>query len=271
MVKICAKLGLLLAVVLASAAILAAPPAAAQNQGRDLWLEAEIEPAQVYVQAQAIYRLRLYQAVDVRELKINGPSARLADLRQIGGERVYEALRDGRRYRVHERSYAVFPFGSGALELSGAHATGRVVSVSAVGAGAAKAADGRQAVRLEAAARTLTVRPVPASAAGADVWLPAHTLTLSESWSPPAAETRPGQALRRSIRIEAGGIDAGQIPQMQVVAPGMMVDAEAPRLQNRMAGERNIGVREQTFRMVAQRAGEILVPELRLQIGRAHV
>ena len=88
-------LRLLLAATFGMAAALAAAAAASQSQ--DMWLEAGIEPAQVYVQAQAIYRLRFYQAVDVRDLKINGPSTRLADLRPIGTGRVYETLRDGRR------------------------------------------------------------------------------------------------------------------------------------------------------------------------------
>ena len=248
-------LNMLLAAVLAAAVALAAPPADGPRQ--DQWLEAALEPAQVYVQAQAIYRLRFYQAIDVRDLQMTGPSTRLADVRQIGPERVFEALRAGQRYRVHERSYAVFPFGSGALELSGAHVLGRVAAV------AAPAADGRQAMRLEAPVQTLTVQPTPAAAAGAP-WLPAQSLTLSESWSPDVTEARPGQALRRSIRIEAVGIDAGQIPPLQVAAPGMRVDAEAPRIENRLAGERNIGVREQTYQLVALRAGTVLVPELKL-------
>ena len=243
--------------LLAATMVMAAALAAAR-QSQDMWLEAGIEPAQVYVQAQAIYRLRFYQAVDVRELQINGPSARLADVRAIGTGRVYEALRDGRRYRVHERSYAVFPFSSGPLELSGAHVLGRVT------AGAATSVDGRQPLRLEALAQTMTVRPAPTAAAGA-TWLPAHSLTLTEVWSAPATEVRLGQALRRSIRIEAAGIDAGQIPPLQVVAPGMLVEADPPRLENRLAGELNIGVREQSFRMVALRAGEVLVPALQLR------
>lgn len=236
--------------VLAAAALMAAA-APATGPSQDLWLEATLEPAQVYVQAQAVYRLRFYQAVDVRELQISGPSTRLAEVRQIGAERVHEAQREGRRYRVRERSYAVFPFGSGALTLSGAQVNGRF------------AADGRQALRLEAPSQTLTVLPAPATA-GSAPWLPANSLTLSEHWSTPDSEIQTGQTLQRSIRIEAAGIDAAQIPPLQVAAAGLLVEAQAARLENRLAGERNIGVREQSFRLVALRAGTIQVPELTL-------
>ena len=249
---------MLLAGVLAASALWAAQPVLATHP--DLWLEAELEPKQVYVQAQAIYRLRFYQAVDVRDLQITGPSARLADLRPLGPERIYEASRDGRRLRVRERSYAVFPFSSGPLELSGAYALARA---PAVAGGAAASTDRRQALRLQAPVQTLTALPVPAAAAGAP-WLPARSLTLNENWSTPDTDVQPGQALRRSIRIEALGIDAGQIPPLQITAPGMLVEAEAPRLENLIKGELNIGVREQSFRLVALNGGDILVPVLQL-------
>lgn len=231
------------------------PMAAAQSG--DLWLEAVVEPGPLWVQAQATYRLRFYHAVDVRDLRMTGPDARLADVRPLGGERVYEALREGRRYRVHERSYAVFPLGSGPLALSGAQVSGRVAALGA------RSADGRQALQLVAAPQTLRVLPVPA-AAGAAPWLPARTLSLSENWSSPAREIRVGQVLRRSIRIEAAGVDAGQIPPLGVLVPGMQVQADTPRLENRLEGGVNVGVREQVFQLVALRAGAQVLPELQL-------
>lgn len=225
----------------------ALPALAAQ----DVLIEAELDPAKVHVSAQAIYRLRVYQAVDVQDLRIIGPSTHLADFRAIGDGRVFETQRSGRRYRVHERSYALFPFASGTLELSGAHATGRIVSPDA------KSADGRQAIRLNAPPRSLTVLPVNGAADNAP-WLPAYDLKLTESWS--AADG----VHRRTIRIEALGVDAAQLPALQVTADGMSVRAEAPHLENRFAGERNVAVREQTFVMMPLRAGKIAIPMLQL-------
>jgi hypothetical protein len=241
--------------VLLGATALAAQSAAALTQ--DVFLEAELQPKQVYVQAQAVYQLRFYHAVDVRELKMTGPTVRLAELRPIGDERVFEALRDGRRYRVHERRYALVPLASGALALAGASVQGRVP------APAGGAADGRMAMRLEAPAQTLTVLPVPA-AAGAGPWLPAAALALSESWSLPPGGISPGQLLQRTIRIEADGVDASQIPPLTLQAPGLQVLAEPPRLENRLDGERLTGVREQRFQLVALRAGTLDVPALQL-------
>ena len=231
--------------LLAAAAIVATPE-------RTVLLEADLEPAQVYVQAQAVYRLRLYQAVDVRDLTFSVAAPRLADLQPIGQGRVYETLRDGRRYRVHERSYAIRPYASGALVLGDAHLDGRVP--------ASGTPDGRRALRMDAPQLTLNVLPVPPKADAA-LWLPAHTLSVTEVWTP---APQAGQAQRRSIRIEAAGVDAGQLPELKITAPGMAVHASPARLENRFAGTLNIGVREQTFSMVALHSGPISIPEIQL-------
>lgn len=235
-----------------SVALFALPALAA---AQDLLLEAEVEPAEVHAQTQAIYRLRFFQGVDVRDLKITGPSAALADFRQIGEERIHEMLRAGRRYRVHERRYAVFPFASGRLEIAGAHAEGRI----AVSAG--KSADGLRLVRLEAAPQTLIVLPVPAGSG-----VPARSMQLSETWSMPlSGEARAGGVEQRHIRIEALGVDAGQLPELDFTAPGMTVHAEPARLENHFRADLNVASREQVFNVVALRAGDLVVPELHVR------
>lgn len=218
---------------------------------QDVLLEAELDPPEVRVNAQAVYRLRVLQAVDLADLKITGPSARLADFREIDNGRVYEAQRDGRRYRVHERRYAVFPFASGTLELSGAQATGRILSTKA------SSPDGRLPLRLDAPSRALTVLPTGVEADGAP-WLPARALTLTENW------TTEGKAHRRTVRIEAVGIDATQLPEVPMQVDGMTVRAEAVVLDNRFAEEQNVATRVQDFVLTPIRAGKLIVPVLQL-------
>lgn len=228
-------------------------PTLVMSAPQDILLEAELEPARVFVQTQAVYRLRFHQAVDVREIKIAGPSARLAEFRQIGEERVYETVREGRRYRVRERAYAVFPFASGALEIVGGHAEGLIADPES------RAKDGRRVVRVEAASQVLDVLPLPLGAG-----VPASSLRVSETWSPAADGLRAGDILRRGLRIDAVGIDAGQLPETHFAPPGIAVHAEPARLENRFEGERNHATREQSFSMVVPSSGEIRVPELRL-------
>jgi len=218
----------------------------------DLLAEAELDRPEVHVHAQAVYRVRFLHAVDVRDVQLAAPALRLADLRRIGEDRTFEAERDGRRYRVHERRYAVFPFASGTLEFAGAYAMGRMPST-------ATRPDGWRAVRIDAPVRTLTVLPVDIQADGAP-WLPASALKLTEQWT-----TVENGVHRRTLRIEASGVEAAQLPELEVKVDGMGVLPGQPRLQNHFAGERNIAVREQTFVIMPVDSGLFTVPPLQLR------
>ena len=237
---------LLLRILLLAAML---PAQAAQ----DLLVEAELDREEVHVQAQAVYRLRFLHAVDVRDVQLTGPSVRLADLRRIGEDRIFEAEREGRRYRVHERKYAVFPFASGTLELSGAHVAGRIPVSSAT------LPDGWRPVRIDVPPRTLTVLPIDIQADGAP-WLPANTLALTEQWT-----TVENGVHRRTLRIEATGVEAAQLPELDVKIEGMGVLPGPPRLQNHFSGERNVAVREQTFVIMPSKSGLFTVPPLQLR------
>jgi hypothetical protein len=164
---------------------------------------------------------------------------------------VYETVQNGRRYRVHERNYAVFPFASGVLKLDGAHATGRIAVTGA------QSPDGRKAIRIDAPQQTLSVLPAPLDSG---TWLPAQELRLSETW-----EAQSAGAQQRTIRIEATGIDAAALPELTFSASGITVRALPARLENRFAGERNIGVREQSFIVMRSGAGNAIAPGVQVQ------
>ena len=248
------------ATLVAAFALAAAPPQAhaAEPAGRprDVWLEAGFERTEGYVQAQALYTLRLYQAIDVRELRFDVPAPALGELRPLGDDRLDEAVRDGRRYRVTERRFAVFPYASGDFALPGVRVTG-LVAVRGAAPGT------REPLRLDAPAATLAVLPIP-DAAATGPWLPARALTLTEEWTPAARELRTGDVLHRTIRIEARGLDAAQLPAPELAADGFSVHAGPARLDSRVDGDWIVGMREQTWRFVPSRGGELVVPPVEL-------
>lgn len=218
---------------------------ACQAAAPDIFVEAEVEPQRVYVQSQALYRLRFFQAVDVREIALTAPPPPLAEFRPLGAERVFEARRDGRHYRVRERVYGLIPYASGVLEIAGGKASGRTA--------------GSAAIELAIPAARLDVRPMPAEVA-ATAWLPARSVSLTETWVPRLEEAPPGSSLRRTVRVEAHGVNAAQIPEFS----GGGVAAGPPRIENRVDGTVLVGVREQSFLLRLGAAGELDVAQLRL-------
>lgn len=229
---------------------LTALPALAADLARPLIVEADVDRAAPWVQSQVTYTLRAWQGSDLRELVLAGPQARLAEVRALGPVTVREAERAGRRYRVHEQRFAVLPFASGEVELVGAHLAGKPPGSS-------------RALRIEAPAITLRVRPVPPQADAAH-WLPADDVVLAETWSPSSGAASDGTPLLRRIRIEARGVEAAQIPELKPEIPGAGVLALPPRLDTRIEGGRMVGVREQEFQLIPLRPGPLEVPALEL-------
>ncbi|QTQ36971.1 Aerotolerance-related protein [Aromatoleum petrolei] len=245
-----------LALILTLIAAAPGPTHAAETGGapaadKTLWIEAELQPDTLHVHAQARYTLRLYQAVSVRDLSFHPPESALAEIRPAG-ESVRELTRDGQRLRVTERRYAIFPFASGSLQLSGGH-----VSLRTDGGSASER-------RIEAPALTRNVRPVP-TGLRPEEWLPARTVTLNEFWHPDMPQLRPGQPLRRRIRVEAVGVAAAQIPPLHIGADGFSIHPEPPRLEEREEDGWITGIREQTWRLVPRQGGDFRLPALQVQ------
>lgn len=223
--------------------------AAALPVGKDnapeLWLEAKMSPAAPYVQSQSIYTVRLYQAIALRDLEFKAPAAPLAEIRPIG-ERIEELTHAGRRYRVTERRYAVFPFSSGEFPLEPAGISAHRLSTPPA----------TPDIVLSAPTIKPGVRPIPPGVP-AGAWIPAHALDIAESWSADLTTLAAGQSIQRTIRVTARGIDASQLPELQIDGEGITAYPAPPALHNRIEGDWNIGIREQTWIIVPARIGPV--------------
>lgn len=215
-----------------------------------LRVEAEVSARQPWVQSQVIYTLRAFQSAAISDILLAAPQLALAEVYPLGPATTREVERNGRRHRLHERRFAILPFASGSLQLTGAHVSGRP-------AGSATT------TRWDAPLLSLQVQAVPAGIPAAH-WLPAQQLALSETWSNADASLARNDIARRTIRIEARGVTATQIPQLVPEIPGMRVTALPPRLETRVDSEGLVAVREQDFQLLPLQSGTVAVPELLL-------
>ena len=81
----------------------------------DIFITAEVDFAETYVQAQVLYTIKLYRAVATRQPALREATYSGAEVlvEGAGDERSYEAILNGRAYNVVERAFAVFPQESG--------------------------------------------------------------------------------------------------------------------------------------------------------------
>lgn len=231
---------------------------------RDIFLEAEITPNPAYVQAQMRYVVRLLRAVDVVDGTLTEPNAKNCVLRRLGRDVSYTTTRDGRSYRVLERRYALFPQVSGELVVSPVQFEGEVVDPGQAGTGLSRLFARGKRVRLKTPVVRATALAPPQAFHGAP-WLPAKSLELSEEWSKNPDALHAGEPVTRTIRIEALGLSADQLPEITVASSeGFKAYGDQPITRTSVDTDWVHGGREQRIALVPGRPGHYTLPEIRI-------
>ena len=229
-----------------------APPGEA-----DVFVTSEVDLEETYVQAQILYRIRIYRAVATRQPALREPTITGAEtLAELSGdERQYEAVLNGRAYNVIERVIALYPQESGEIQISPARFEARVLR------------DGRITGRkvFESQAHTINVLPIPAPPAdypGA-TWLPARDVQLSEEWSRPPEEMEAGEPVTRHVTLSALGQIETQLPAVELPeVEGLNVYTDKPDLGRMHEAGGIRGIRKDQYAIIGLSGGDIELPEL---------
>lgn len=238
--------------------------AARANAPPLLLLEAQAEPGRVYVQQQVLLKVRLLRRVQLGDGSLSKPSTGGTDavVELLGKDRSYDLERDGVRWSVIERSFAVFPQQSGTLRIDPVVFEGQVVE----GTSSYNDPFGSRIVtrRLESQPVTIEVAPVPADATGRP-WLPSRRLQLHEVWSDDPPEFEVGKPLTRTLAVLADGLMGSQLPELAPPLPdGLKQYPEAPVLDDLTGEEGIIGQRQEKMVVVATRAGRYTLPPVEI-------
>jgi hypothetical protein len=197
----------------------AATPA---HAGGVVFIEAEADAQQPYVQQAVGYTVRLYYATPLVSGQLDQAEPDGASLQRIGDDVQYAREISGRRYTVVERHYLLIPERSGTLAIPGAQFRGR-------GAGGFfddLFGDGQRELQASGAPRVLDVRAIPASAP--QPWLPLRALGLR--WLATPQDARAGEAVAVTVEATADGATAAQLPELQLPSiPGAQVFADPPQ------------------------------------------
>lgn len=241
-----------------------APRANKEAGDRDIFLEAEVSPDPAYVQAQMRYVVRLLRAVDVVDGTLTEPTATNAVMRRLGRDISYTTTRDDQSYRVLERRYAVFPQASGELVISPVEFEGEVVDPGQAGTGLSRLFARGKRVRLRTPVVRAIALPPPADYPGR-TWLPAKNLQLSEEWSQDPQTLHAGEPVTRTLRVQAVGLSAEQLPEVAVgVTDGIKEYGDQPIARTTTDNDWVNGVREQRIAMVPGSEGTYTLPEIRI-------
>ena len=228
-------------------------PEQADSQ-RDSFIELSADKDSVYVQEQFVLTVKLFFTGNMVRGELTEPQHPNAIIESLGKQSEYNRYRNGVRYRVVERRYAVFPQKPGELNLPPIRFEGQV-----------RDASGRlRFLRDSKKLFAVPVRNIPDEFTG-KTWLPASELSLSESGLPkdPAIET--GQNLSRSLSIVAEGLPAEALAPFDKQTPdGLRAYPENP-VRTTVPTETGLTAKlSQTFALVPVKNGRITLPEIRI-------
>lgn len=237
-------------------------PATAAAAGKDVFMEAQIEPAHGYVGQQLSYVVRLYYANRISGDAPAPPQVDGAQVSQLGNGLNYDAERGGRNYHVLEQRYALIPQRAGHLEIPAVDFQGAAIDPNDPNSffGASLPVSAR------APALAIDVQAPPTNW-GQSAWLPARQLNLTLDGLPTAQDSaRVGQPLNLTMRLDATGLSYEVLPALSLpTLDGATVYPDKPATGNRQDGQWINGWRQQAFAIVPERAGTLTIPATTLK------
>ncbi len=225
----------------------------------DVFITTEVDTTETYVQAQVLYRIKVYRAVSTRQPALREPTFNGAEvlIEPAGDPRDYDARLGDKVYAVNERVFALFPQESGEIQISPAQFEARVFRNGRI--------TGRKTFTSES--QTLTVKPIPEPPADYPnaAWFPARNVSLSQDWSDDRDEVKAGEPITRVVTVSALGQLETQVP---VIEPpdvaGVNIYSDMPEL-SRLTEEDGIrGIRRDNYAIIGVRAGSVELPQLEL-------
>ncbi len=228
------------------------------SEARDYFVTTEVGNNEVYLQQQIYYTVKLYLATSIERGSLQAPEMPNGDIRQLGEDKQYTDIKNGKRYQVIERNFAIVPQASGEFTIRGPVFTGDVV-----------AANTRQRFgffnRTQQVSRvgpdiTVTVLPVPDDFQGH--WLPSEMVRIDEEW--PKGETyRVGEPVTRVVTLTALGLVEEQLPELpRHYPPGFKQYPDQASTSTIEKNNHLIAQRQESLAIIPTKAGDYVLPEV---------
>ncbi|SDU93018.1 BatD family protein [Pseudomonas mucidolens] len=237
-----------------------------------VFIESSLDQDTVYVQAQALLTVRIYHSLAMYDDSSLTP-LQLSDARveQLGDARTYEKVINGVRHGVIEMRYGIYPQHSGQLLIPAQVFTATMVEPRTAEDAAPQGPKPGKLLHVSSTAIALTVKAKPALYPADTAWLPASSLSLSESWNPEPDHVQVGDSLTRSLTLKAEGLAGAQLPALpSTEVNGLRRYPDQPVLSNQNGERGVIGSREDREALVPNRAGSVELPAVEIVWWNTH-
>lgn len=248
-----------------------APDNKKDAQTPDIIIEFDTEPKNPLVQQQVILVQRLLsnERLDSNQSSLTLPAIESGKglLRQLGAPTARVEKRNGKRYDVIERRFALMAQQSGNLTIGRTIFDGIIPEANAdndpLGQYFAFNLGGKS-IRRFSKPFTINVAPQPPEYSG-KYWLPAKNISLNAFWDKPLDKLQAGEPVTLTLAIIADGLAAEQLPALDIQVPvGIKAYSDQPTLNDQVRDDGIIGTRQEKWVFIAAGGGEFTIPEISL-------
>jgi hypothetical protein len=237
-------------------------PASASTSAdnRDVYISTEVDSAEAYLQQQLHYTVKLHLAVDLQRGSLSNPTLDNADIRQIGKDKEYNEISNGRRYRIIERNFAITPQQSGKFTIQGPLFEGEVVENNRQSFGFFNRS---KPVNRVGPAVEVNVLPMPQGYA--HHWLPSEFVELNEEWQPGNGEYKVGEPITRTLTLTAVGLVEEQLPEINSQYPPQVKIYPDQANTNTIEKDNTlIAQRVETIAIIPNKEGDLVIPDVKI-------
>lgn len=234
------------------------PVQQSNNATRDYFVTTSIDIDEAYLNQQLFYTVKLHLATSIERGSLQSPEMENAEIKQLGDDKQYTEIINGKRYQIVERQFAIVPQASGEFTIHGPIFSAEVMAPNT---------NQRfgffnqtQQINRVGPDITVTIKPIPS-----DIdypWLPSEMVRIDEEW--PQGDTfTVGEPITRVITLTALGVVEEQLPEIpEFYPPGFKL---YPDQSNTTTVERDnnlIAQRKTSLAVIPTKAGDFVLPEI---------
>tara|TARA_Y100000588_G_scaffold320878_1_gene351727 strand:- start:3021 stop:4829 length:1809 start_codon:yes stop_codon:yes gene_type:complete len=228
------------------------------NVSRDYFVTTDIDLKEAYLNQQLLYTVKLYLSSNIERGSLQAPDMQNAEITQLGEDKQYTDIVNGRRYQIIERQFAVVPQASGEFTLRGPIFTGEVMAANT---------NQRfgffnrtQQVNRVGPDITVNIKPIPQ---GIDYpWLPSEMVRVDEEW-PQGDSFVAGEPVTRIVTLTALGVVEEQLPDIpEFYPPNFKLYPDQDNTTTVEKDQSLISQRQTSLAIIPTEPGNFVLPEI---------
>ncbi len=232
-------------------------------------IDVSVDVPNPYVQQQVLLTIKILRRINWQQASLSELDAGGNDLlaEQLGEDKHYSTMLEGKSWEVIERRFALFPQQSGEIEISPFMLTVSVADENRQGRRRSRDPfdsffSRRPMVQKTARSDAIKLQVKPALE-GVRPWLTATDLKLQETWSVDTRQLQVGESVTRTIAIIADGVSVGQLPQLKPAeVSGIKRYPDQPQTNEQATSHGLLSTSSQKFALIPAQAGEFEIPPL---------